>query len=191
MLALGVLAEGEGLHQESIQGGESIRLFHGKVQGNACIRCACRGRRLASGKHPRWRKHSALPWESEEEYLSGNVGMCLPNLVNFSVSLFLVFYSVQLSIQQGNAPETKRRHHIPVTRTTKIQLATTKKRKPVGNPTSNIVKNSKQQDSGGVNTKPELYVPLDKAVKSEERNSYRQISQLKLQFEFQNNGING
>ncbi|RXH99110.1 hypothetical protein DVH24_011435 [Malus domestica] len=61
-------------------------------------RYACRGRRLASEKHPRWREHSALPWESEEQYLSGDVGMFLPNLVNFSVPLFLVFYSVQLSV---------------------------------------------------------------------------------------------
>ena len=35
---------------------------------------------------------------SEEQYLSGDVGRILPNLVNFSVSLFLVFYSVQLSV---------------------------------------------------------------------------------------------
>ncbi|RXH86338.1 hypothetical protein DVH24_017391 [Malus domestica] len=35
---------------------------------------------------------------SEEQYLSKDVGMFLSNLVNFSVSLFLVFYSVQLSV---------------------------------------------------------------------------------------------
>ncbi|RXH92332.1 hypothetical protein DVH24_033228 [Malus domestica] len=33
---------------------------------------------------------------SEEQYLSVNVGRILPNLVNFSMSLFLVFYYVQL-----------------------------------------------------------------------------------------------
>ncbi|RXH90105.1 hypothetical protein DVH24_032462 [Malus domestica] len=33
----------------------------------------------------------------EEQYLSGDVGRFLPNLVNFSVFLFLVFYAVQLS----------------------------------------------------------------------------------------------
>ena len=38
---------------------------------------------------------------SEEQYLSGDVGRFLPNLVNFSVSLFLVFYSVQLSVILG------------------------------------------------------------------------------------------
>ena len=35
---------------------------------------------------------------SEEQYLSEDVGMFLPNLVNFSVSLFFVFYFVQLCV---------------------------------------------------------------------------------------------
>ncbi|TQD93161.1 hypothetical protein C1H46_021254 [Malus baccata] len=56
-------------------------------------------------------------------------------------------------IQQGKALETKRRRlHRPATRTTNIQIATTKERKPVENPTSNNTMSGRQVGGGGVNT---------------------------------------